>query len=628
MSILFAKRRLFVFESLCRPDVKVGLWSIPERNNSCARAHQEIFYLNLESEILHWQISDAANILELPQKRRRPPVGFPQCSHKLAQYVTLTTAGDSLSSISNGMAVKAQVARLTRECEAYIAAISHDRACTLWEYGNTDGSCMDSGSIPPYLDSEPGILLGEALCTGAKEKQPAQFHVDLELDLIQIYTRQRDTSRAEKAAVSVLAELQAGHRQAPWRAFDTLTNKWIGDTPPLVQWNTMHTLMATFIFVQNFNVAEEVIDLLAEGSIFDTIRSTYQENSASVSTLQKKQMAHLRMSRPLVKIRVAKYKEAALSIANSIEFFPLDFLMGFILQYLARKLEASGELSPSELIRLQSVSDGIDKRYNERMKGSRNAFNLHGHVFAPPRGKQPNLGPYNSTWRPNRVSDWQPRRLNRIPTPAEFIRFVKRREPFVISMQDEDPTSTTEAPHCPRLLRELKWSNACKWDADYMCKHAGTEEVSLSSVGPDQDEALSAVCGSPTNGRTSYDFCEYSRKVFDAGEIDGDVTHGVGYFDASSAASSTLIDTAVIGFPLNVLRHDIPTPVFLDRQTDFYQSRRRNGYVDPSNPEIIDISLVTVLFWMGAASSKNPGQSGLHFDVLENFHVMLRGKKV
>lgn len=604
--------------------------------------------MNLESESPRWQTSDAANILELPRKRRRPPVGLPQCSHKLAEaaqqtVITLTAEGEPLSSSfnnNNSMAAEeAQVARLTRECDAYIAAISHDRTCTLWEYGNTDGSCMDSGSIPPYLDSEPGILLGEALCTGAKEKQPTQFSVGLELDLIQIYTRQGDASRAEKAALSLLTELQQakGHRQAPWRTFEVSTEKWVGATPPLVQWNTMHMLMATFIFVQNFNVAEEVIDLLAEGPIFDTIRSEYEANSASLSTLQASQMAHLRMSRPLVKIRVAKYKEAALSIANSIEFFPLDFLMGFILQYLARKLEATGELSPAEQTRLRSVSDGIDRRYNERMEGSRNAFNLHGQVFTPPRGEQPDLGPYNnnnSTWRPNRVSDWQPQRLNRIPTPAEFIRFVKRREPFVISMQEDEKEEDTRsaaagaAHQCPRLLRELNWSNACKWDAEYMCKHAGTEEVSLSSVGPDQDEALAAVCGSPTNGRTSYDFCEYSRKVFDAGAIDGDVTHGVGYFDASSAASSTLVDTAVIGFPLNVLREDIPTPAFLDRQTDFYQTRYRNGYVDPSNPEIIDVSLVTVLFWMGAASSKKPGQSGLHFDVLENFHVMLRGKKV
>jgi hypothetical protein len=208
--------------------------------------------------------------------------------------------------------------------------------------------------------------------------------------------------------------------------------------------------------------------------------------------------------------------------------------------------------------------------------------------------------------------------------------------------------------YCPPLLKALNWSKTCLWDADYMCAHAGTEQVSLSLAGPrdsDSDDGdgddgdgdgdgdgndgpLAALCGGPTNTRTAVDYCEYAQRVFAAAAggqaAVGDVSHSVGYYDASSGASSTLFGGVAYGFPLNALRGDIPTPDFLDAEgCEFYRARVRNGYVGGrNNPLSIDLKLTSVLFWMGAAAEGRPGRSGLHYDVLDNFHVVLTGTKV
>ena len=38
--------------------------------------------------------------------------------------------------------------------------------------------------------------------------------------------------------------------------------------------------------------------------------------------------------------------------------------------------------------------------------------------------------------------------------------------------------------------------------------------------------------------------------------------------------------------------------------------------------------MYSATFWMGSAARENAGQCGLHYDALENFHVLLSGRKV
>ena len=617
--------RVFLFESLSRPDVVAGIWAQNERRHKqCPRAHQEIFKLDVAGQV--WQTSNNANVKALPRSRLLPPQQL-TCAgdhgmgiHTQVFDIDSPTVANSVpqsGSYETGqptaMALAAQVSRLTRECESYIAAIGNHGTCTLWDYGNTDGSCTSELSIPPFLDSEAGNLLGEVLCTGARAKQIDKFIPELDLHLLQIYMRQRDSPRIQQQAYELLHELdfEQSSREAQWRKYDKPTRLWIGNAPTSLQWKIKHEVISCLLLAQNYSGAEALVDSLAEDPLFQGMR---QQCARSVSSQQqKRQLEHIRMTRPLVKIRNQKYKEAAFAVLAVIEHFPLDFLLGYILQYLTSKLRERGELSTSELLRLEKASQEVNKRYALRSTGSQSKFNEKNNIFVPPRGHQPFLGPYNSSWRPARVSDWQPRRLTKIPTPAEFLRFVARREPFILSMNSEDvhssPTCTGgavcgAADHCPPLLRALGWDNSCKWDAEYMCQHAGTEQVSLSVIGPDHDETIATVCGSPTNIRKPCDYCDYVKQVFKAGRTGKDVTRTVGYFDASSAATSTFTNNIVYGFPLNVLKNDIPIPQFLDRDNAFYRRRFESGYVDQSNPEIIDINLANVYFWMGAATEE------------------------
>jgi len=630
---------------LSRPDVKVGIWSLEERNLQSPRAHEELFYSTTKTSNF-WHISNSPNVEALPSYRVQPPTGAPQCDGNiLAEPIQLTAEASVLlaspNSVVDAQQVNpdtvdaAQIARLQRECIIYMNAINNDGGCTLWDYGNTDGSCMDEKSLPPFMDTEVGSILGEALCTAAWRRQSDRFIPKLQLNLVEIYSRQRDLRRAEEMATMIINEMRHGTKEAAWKTFDEAAQTWVGGAPEEVQWEILHLLISTFLAAQNFEVAEELVDFLATNDMFETMRAAGLHPNATRA--EQKASEHIRATRPLIKIRVGKYKEAAFAIREVIEHAPLDFLMGFILQYLLRHLKNKDLLTHEEVEVLQQASDAVDERYKARIEGSMNKFNDNGRIFDPPIGVQPDLSPYNSSWRPSRTSPWQPVRLNKVPTPAEFLRYVTRREPFIVSMKEpiepkcsghECAAAVTSADHCPSLFGALHWENACKWDAEYMCEHAGTEPISLSNVGVDHDEEMATICGSPTNVRTQYDYCTYVKAVFEAGRTGSDVTRSIGYFDASAASSNTFVDHVVYGFPLNVLINDIPTPEFLDRENEFYKKRVKLGYVDPSNPEIVDINVANVLFWMGAATKEKPGQSGLHFDVLDNFHVMLRGTKV
>jgi len=115
-------------------------------------------------------------------------------------------------------------------------------------------------------------------------------------------------------------------------------------------------------------------------------------------------------------------------------------------------------------------------------------------------------------------------------------------------------------------------------------------------------------------------FCDFVHECFDSD--DGSQPVSERYFDLGSTVSSD-----VWRFPLNVLRNELSYPSFLEPR-----------------------DVVTVALWMGAALNSSPSNSGtyrtqrlanagalrnfllcvaagLHYDNLDNFHVVTHGRK-
>ena len=83
---------------------------------------------------------------------------------------------------------------------------------------------------------------------------------------------------------------------------------------------------------------------------------------------------------------------------------------------------------------------------------------------------------------------WTPTRLTKLPTRAEFAAYVRRREPFILSMPETTPatadsdSNTNQGQHvlsCPRLATELGWDSVCTWNASYLCEKGGHEPVQV-----------------------------------------------------------------------------------------------------------------------------------------------------
>jgi hypothetical protein len=235
------------------------------------------------------------------------------------------------------------------------------------------------------------------------------------------------------------------------------------------------------------------------------------------------------------------------------------------------------------------------------------------------------------------VQPWQPRRLQHLPTRAEFAGYVRRREPFVISLpapvagQTANGSATRGAHHhlpCPQLAEALGWGAVCRWDVASLCAAGGDEEVVLMKRSAETSHF--GITGDP-RPRTRATWCAHVRHLFDAGR-----TEATSYFDFGSARRGE----ALHFFPLHRLRDGLPMPSFLRPAAGERQAagtRRSGGTV------VFDVDAVSL--WLGgsAAAKAAPtaattmeqeeggGQGdnncGLHFDAMDNFHVMLAGRK-
>ena len=199
---------------------------------------------------------------------------------------------------------------------------------------------------------------------------------------------------------------------------------------------------------------------------------------------------------------------------------------------------------------------------------------------------------------------------------SSYVRLLHTKESD--RMATAQPTATNDSAGvvasssaaCPLLTQAFGW-NTCNWESEYLCHKAGAETVSLASQ--NVDSGAPVFSGTTRLRREFVRYCDYVRMIFDP---EFNITAPT-YFDAGSIAerksgASSIYQTAaatgksIYGFPLDRMKEDIPMPAIF-----------KEAGLKPQG----------VSFWMGAATPDRPGISGLHYDRLDNFHVLLRGRK-
>ena len=92
-----------------------------------------------------------------------------------------------------------------------------------------------------------------------------------------------------------------------------------------------------------------------------------------------------------------------------------------------------------------------------------------------------------------RLSEWTPTVLTKMPSALEIFAFARRREPFIIRLDPSNATHYSDnggdgnsgpianvSPCGNRAFDEVGW-DVCKWDAEYLCNVSGDEMASLAT---------------------------------------------------------------------------------------------------------------------------------------------------
>jgi len=287
-----------------------------------------------------------------------------------------------------------------------------------------------------------------------------------------------------------------------------------------------------------------------------------------------------------------------------------DFVAGYVLEWtLLNQNQTSSEISVSvqgpkspEVTESQEILDVID----EYQRDYKNAISI--------AAKRNRYSGFRIPDAPGSQRKWSPVRLDHVPSRQEFMAFVQRREPFVISMPHPDSNADTLdreldylTDHCPSLLEALGWGSTCSWNPDHLCSIGGEEPVQL--VLRSNITQHFGVTGEP-KARRETTWCSHVKRVFNRSR-----TEPTAYFDFGSCSKGE--DKHY--FPLNRLREEMPTPSFLHPSAA--ERKTKSHKYDP----VFEVDKVSL--WLGGGGDIGAGNCGLHFDALDNFHIMLHGRK-
>lgn len=326
-----------------------------------------------------------------------------------------------------------------------------------------------------------------------------------------------------------------------------------------------------------------------------------------------------------------------------------DFIAGYAMEWTYRYLlKQSG--AKSEHANIQTILAQYQQDYKDASRQAMHKNNYRGFTVS---------------------AGWIPQKLTYVPTREEFLYFVRRREPFIISMPQNPgnhqpltdyslygghPLSQPinfDSIHkiadeeqgcenlqneltiaCPPLVTQLGWTAICHWNSSYLCKVGGEEPIQL--VLRSNVTHHLGVTGEPKR-RLSSNWCAHVRDVLRANR-----TTATPYFDFGSRTRGEDLHY----FPLNRLQEDIPIPSFLKP----LKTEHKRMMTDMHNKGMT-FDVDTVNLWFGGGADEkycelasmpsnmndtctiafdeygNSRNCGLHYDAMDNMHFLIQGQK-
>eukprot|EP00750_Incisomonas_marina_P019222 INCI3256.1.p1 GENE.INCI3256.1~~INCI3256.1.p1 ORF type:complete len:946 (-),score=141.37 INCI3256.1:903-3740(-) len=290
-------------------------------------------------------------------------------------------------------------------------------------------------------DSVEGAILGEQLCALAlKNAKRDEYQLWLHVGLARHESRSRQVRAGTARYFSILKRMVQGEiflAASGEHMFDGTDNPH-GVTHPGMLWDT--AMEALSVGLQDMDI--EFCQWLV--SIINTpVFESYKVNG----NLLPGKLRHLA---PLVDLYSKEYEAAIRGLAPLYDDDESgadgpEFLVGFLVQWLQARLHESGEDEVLSDPAVVSALAAVRHDYDELLSHAVNDYR----GFVLPKPAPLITGP-GQKYKPRR-SKWTPHRFNRMPSPGEWLDYMRRREPFIISL--EAINSTDEV--APASVEEL-----------------------------------------------------------------------------------------------------------------------------------------------------------------------------
>jgi hypothetical protein len=571
----------------------------------------------------------------------------------------------------------------TPSCVKYDDAVNPEMATHIydlakgWCWHFIELAMQDPAWYAAVTDSVEGAMLGEQICAIAlANSQAPSWELWPNFGLARHEARTRQVRVSTARYFAIMKKIVQGEKfRTPngEPAFESLQNPYSVAHPGLV-WDVVMEALA--VGLQDLDI--EFCQWLAT-----IVHTPVFRHHLVNGNMMPAQLKHLT---PLVDLYAKQYPEAMRGLAavyadGDKRSDSPEFLIGFLLFWLEARLREDGN-STGVLDDpfIQGTIATARRDYDAMMRVSVNDY--RGFVLPSPPPLR--VGP-GDTYK-LRETKWKPTRLDHIPTREEWHGFMRRREPFIISLEGPAFPDKTIAPSADDLYGPMSpvdtWGSADDDPVLHQRARAGsiqqrggtsssyvrllhthesdrhknssavaTPDASARAVARDSCPLLMQAFGWNTCNWDQEYLCHHAgAETVSLASANRDNRAGISVFSGTSRLRRHYIKYCDYVHSIFDPHHNISAATYFDAgsiaerksgASSIYQAASSTGasiYGFPLDRMHEDIPIPKVFgevgldpkgvsFWMGTAREDDPGVSGLHYDRFDNFHVLLRGQK-
>jgi hypothetical protein len=560
-----------------------------------------------------------------------------------------------------------------------MAAHIHDMAKG-WCWHFIELAMQSAAWYADVTDSVEGAMLGEQLCAIAlaNSQNPSW-------DLWPNFGLARHEARTRQVRVSTARYFAIMKKIVQGEVFLTPTGEPAFESPSN-PYSVAHPGMVWDVVMEGLAVGLQDLDIEFCQWLATIVHTPVFRHHLGENNMLPPQLKHLT---PLIDLYAHQYTEAIRGLAavyadGDPRSDSPEFLIGFLLFWLETRIREEG--NSTGVLQDPFVRDTIAaarKDYDAMMEVSVNDY--RGFVLPSPPPLR--VGPGDTYHL--RETKWKPTRLDHMPTREEWQGFMRRREPFILSLQGPAAPDKTSAPSAEDLYGPMgpvdTWgSNTSAEDpvqrqrarAGSIQQRGGTSSsyIRLLHTHESDRQKTAAAAGAPNASSAqavAYDSCPLLMQAFgwntcnwneeylchhagaetvSLASANRDNGANISVFSGTSRLRRRYIKYCDYVHSIFDPHHNISSPTYFDAgsiaerksgASSIYQAVSSTGtsiygfpldrmQADIPMPEVfteVGLDAKGVSFWMGTAHEDDPGVSGLHYDRFDNFHVLLRGRK-